>query len=280
VRAGAEHVGHPLADVQVGSDGVRLATTRRTYRCSRVVGADGVNSLVRRRTTKPFARADLSIATGYFVFGDSSPDVHVEFVQAPPGYFWSFPRRDHLAVGVCAQADASHVAPLDALVSARLRDVIRPGSRLVRYSWPIPSLSVSTLDQERPAGDRWFLAGDAAGLVDPITREGIFFAIRSGSLAAEAMLGGTGASERYARAVRRDIHAELKRAARLKRGFFASPFTRLLVEALRQSHPVREVMADLVVGEQPYQTLKRRLLATLEIRLAWRLLLLEMGFAP
>ena len=279
IRAGAEHIRERVTDVLVGSDGVRLQTNRRSYRCSRVIGADGVNSLVRRRTAGPLARADLSIATGYFVFGETSRDVRVEFVSAPPGYFWSFPRRDHLAVGACAQADAARVGPLAALVTERIRDAVRPGRQLVRYSWPIPSLGPASLAREQPAGDRWFLAGDAAGLVDPITREGIFFALRSASLAAEAILGVADAPTRYASALRREIYPELSRAARLKRGFFSGPFTRLLVEALRQSQPVREVMADLVAGEQPYQTLKRRLLATLEVRLAWRLLLLEMGVA-
>jgi hypothetical protein len=63
----------------------------------------------------------------------------------------------------------------------------------------------------------------------------------------------------------------------LKRGFFRGGFTRLLVHALRQSRPVSEVMADLVAGIQPYATLKRRLLGTFEVRLAWRLLALELS---
>lgn len=275
VAAGARHVGDRVTDVQVESDGVRLQTARGPYRAARVVGADGVNSLVRRRTGRPFARGDLSVATGYFAFVEPRAEVHVEFLATPPGYLWAFPRRDHLAIGACTQADVAGSATLEAVVAHRLRELVPAGGRLVRYSWPIPSLSTATLDREHPAGGRWLLVGDAAGLVDPITREGIYFAIRSASLAARAMLGDSSAPERYVGALRREIYPELRRAARLKRGFFGGAFTRLLVEALRESHPVREVMADLVAGEQPYHTLKGRLLATFEVRLAWRLLLLE-----
>ena len=56
-----------------------------------------------------------------------------------------------------------------------------------RYAWPIPSLRAADVDAEQPAGDGWMLLGDAAGLVDPITREGIYFALRSGLLAAQAL---------------------------------------------------------------------------------------------
>jgi flavin-dependent dehydrogenase len=110
--------------------------------------------------------------------------------------------------------------------------------------------------------------------VDPLTREGIYFAMRSGELAAAA-LASSSPGARYAEALRDEIHPELARAAALKDGFFTSRFTDLLVEALRRSAGVRAVMSDLVAGEQSYATLKRRLLGTFEVGLAWRLLMLE-----
>ena len=113
------------------------------------------------------------------------------------------------------------------------------------------------------------LAGDAAGLVDPITREGIYFALLSGEWAAEALLAGA-SSARYAARVADEIGAELARAARLKAGFFRPSFIGLLMHALRQSRQIRGVMADLIAGTQGYADLKWRLLRTFELRLAWR----------
>jgi flavin-dependent dehydrogenase len=122
------------------------------------------------------------------------------------------------------------------------------------------------------SGPRWCLAGDAAGLVDPITREGIFFALLSGEWAAEALASDDADPwRRYRERVRDEIGSELARAARFKASFFRPRFTRLMVEALQQSAGVRAVMADLVAGRQSYARLKWRLARTFEVGLAWRL---------
>jgi flavin-dependent dehydrogenase len=111
--------------------------------------------------------------------------------------------------------------------------------------------------------------GDAAGLVDPITREGIYFAVGSGEWAAEALLGSRSAERIYCARVADEAVGELSRAARLKAGFYRPAFSRLLMNALEEAESVRRVMADLVAGTQSYRTLKRRLFGTLELRLAW-----------
>jgi hypothetical protein len=71
--------------------------------------------------------------------------------------------------------------------------------------------------------------------------------------------------------VRDELHGELRRAARLKAGFYRPRFTRLLIEALEHSETIRQVMVDLVAGRQSYRGLKRRLVSTLEIGLMWKL---------
>ena len=226
---------------------------------------------------RAFSRSELSIATGCFAHGVTSDEIAIEFLAEPSGYIWSFPRSDHLAIGVCAQADQTTVRVLQGIADRWTHDNgSGGGTRLERYSWPIPSLDVPSLERQRFAGDRWLLAGDAAGLVDPITREGIFFALRSGEIAADAIAGGRDVSREHHTRIRDEIVPELRRAARLKRGFFRGPFTRLLIDALNHSASVRTIMADLVAGRQPYAGLKRRLVSTFELSLAWRLLLLEL----
>jgi len=237
-----------------------------------LLGADGCGGLVRRQVFRPFERRQLSIAAGSYVDGVDADEIVIAFVDDPRGYLWSFPRAGHLAVGTCAQADETSTAQMHA-VTDRWLDQYAPaaGRRRRRYAWPIPSLTVADLNQERPSGDGWMLLGDAAGLVDPITREGIFFAIASGRLAAASLATATPAAA-YAERVREELHGELRRAARLKLGFYRPRFTRLLIEALGRSGAIRTVMADLVAGVQPYAGLKRRLVATGEIWLMLRLL--------
>ena len=273
VEAGVTLVPERVVDVSVGRGGVEIVTAHATHRVPMVVGADGANSLVRRRVRRAFDRTQLSIATGFYVDGVSASDILVSFTSDPPGYAWSFPRPGHLAVGVCAEAGQTGVAPLQRWAGAWLdASAIASTAPRRRYSWPIPSLDPASLDREEPAGDRWMLLGDAAGLVDPITREGIYFALRSGELAAAALMdrpGREGAA--YAERIRDEMHAELRRAARLRRRFFRPAFIRLLHRSLQESGSIRTVMADLVSGRQTYHGLRRRLLATLEVGLAWRL---------
>lgn len=279
VASGASLIPERVVDVSVCAGGVTITCRSGRYRCGWVVGADGANSLVRRRVWRPFRRDQLSIATGVYADGVTAPDIIIRFTTEPPGYIWSFPRPDHLAIGICAEADVTGRAALHTQVSRWIETSgIAPDATQRAYAWPIPSLRSADFSAERFSGSRWLLVGDAAGLVDPITREGIFFALESASHACAALVARGDAASVYEARLRDTIVPELRRAARLKRGFFRPQFIRLLVEGLRQSEAIRRVMADLVAGEQPYATLARRLVGTMEVGLAMKLLKVQFAF--
>jgi geranylgeranyl reductase family protein len=266
--AGAELVAERVTALEQARSGWTLKTANKAVTADWLVGADGANSLVRRSVAQPFPRSALSIASGYFVRDRTSPRIDIAFTSEPAGYLWSFPRPDHLAIGACGQANETSSAELLTAAAAWIRQHTDAASvDTTRYSWPIPSLSERQLDAERPAGDRWLLVGDAAGLVDPITREGLYFALASSALAADSLMRER-AADRYIDRVRRELHSELRKAARLKARFFHSAFTGLLLRALDESAQIRRVMADLVTGAQTYKGLRRRLLLTGECRLA------------
>jgi flavin-dependent dehydrogenase len=275
-RAGARLLTTRVTDVRPVDGGIEIETVAGVHRAAFAIGADGANSLVRRRLATPFRRDQLSIATGFFAHGVTSDRIAVEFVARPQGYIWSFPRPTHLAIGVCAQADAGiSSSMLRALVAEWIdRTRIATGAHLEPYAWPIPSLAAADFERLQLSGSRWCLVGDAAGLVDPITREGIFFALQSGQWAADALASsGADAATRYASQVQDGIARELARAARLRAAFFGSRFTRLMIEALKSSTSIADVMADLVAGTQDYAGLKWRLVKTLEVTMATRLVL-------
>jgi geranylgeranyl reductase family protein len=276
IGAGAEHVRARVVDVTRRSHGYWIRTgSGRTLGARLLVGADGVTSLVRRRLARPFRRDQLSIATGFFAHGVTDQSIVIEFTRDPPGYIWSFPRPDHLAVGVCAQADTGVGSGwLRAQTAGWMQATgIGAGARWEPYAWPIPSLNARDLETLTTAGDDWCLLGDAAGLVDPLTREGIYFALRSAMLAAEAI--GAGDLGLFDARVRAELVTELRRAARLKAGFFTPHFTGLVLDALADRPAIRRVMAELITGELTYRRLPWRLLATGDVRLAGRLALVK-----
>jgi flavin-dependent dehydrogenase len=260
-----------VATIARGRRHVLTTTNGERIETPFIIGADGANSFVRRRFATAFRRDQLSVAAGVYVHGVTSDEIVLEITNDPPGYIWSFPRPDHLAIGIGAQADETTVGTVRAALLAWIaRTGIAQGGRLEPYAWPIPSLHARDFDRMQFAGDGWMTVGDAAGLVDPITREGIFFAIQSALFAAEAFARNPVlAAEHYADRVRDEIVPELRQAATLKTGFFRPRFTRLLVDALGASPRIRAVMADLAAGTQSYRTLKRRLIGTGEFRLAW-----------
>jgi geranylgeranyl reductase family protein len=275
--AGADILSARATDIAVHASGrtaFRIDTAAGPRHAGQLIGADGVTSLVRRRLGRSFTRDQLSIATGYFAHGVTSDEIVIELIADPPGYIWSFPRPTHLAVGICAQADAGVTA---GALRARVREWLQAtalarDAALEPYSWPIPSLGARDFEQLTPGGAGWFLVGDAAGLVDPITREGIYFALQSAQWAAEAVASDCANRARhYAERVRDGIASDLARAARLKTGFFRRRFTRLLMQGLRQSSQIRAVVADLVAGRQGYRGLRRRLVRTFELGLAMKL---------
>lgn len=271
IRAGARHVALRVTDVSAGPRGAEVRTERGIHAARVVVGADGAAGITRRRLARPFGRARITIGTGFFAHGITSDRVEIACVADPPGYIWSFPRSDHLAIGIGAEARAgSSASDLRERLRAWMgRAGLGAGARLEPYSFPIPGLSAADLDAERPAGPGWLLAGDAAGLVDPITREGIHFALLSGAFAAEAILDGGRPPERaYEARLRDEIYPELRRADGWKETFFRPEFGELMARGLARSAGIRGVFGDLVSGRQAYRGLRRRLVGTLEVRLA------------
>src|SRR4051812_39547662 len=275
IAAGAQLVTERVVDVLRAGASMTVRTRGGHHTADVVLGADGANSLVRKKLAAPFLRSEISIAAGFFVRsprGVAAPAIAIQSMIRQPGYLWSFPRPDHLAVGVCAPAATG-------CSSTELRreslDWIHghgldKDATLEPYAWPIPSAGFSRRDELRAAGPGWMLLGDAAGLVDPLTREGIYYALLSGIWAAEAITGRSagGPEATYAARLRNDMYPELRRAARLSGIFFSPQFSELFVSALRRSGPVRRIFADLAAGTQPYKGLRWRLLSTREWRLA------------
>jgi geranylgeranyl reductase family protein len=106
----------------------------------------------------------------------------IDWGTAAGAYAWVFPKEDRLAIG-CA-GPARDRSTLNAYLESVVRWLGLEPARCTRpRAWPMPSFR----DGVRLANDRAVLVGDAAGMVDPMSGEGIADAIDSGRLAAESI---------------------------------------------------------------------------------------------
>jgi geranylgeranyl reductase family protein len=215
VAAGAElRQGCRVDDLEPGDDAIRARVGDGLVRADVVVGADGANGVVAKA-----AGLGGGIVKGVALEGNVSWDALdperyegravVELGVVPGGYGWVFPKGDHANLGVggwgsegprlrdhLARLAAEHHVELDQLADVK-------GHRL-------PMRPLGTL----PAGGRVLLVGDAAGLVDPLSGDGMYEAFVSGRLAAEAILAGDLESYAARLAEALDHHAAASWAAK------------------------------------------------------------------
>ena len=211
--------------------------------------------------TRPLAPADLEITLGYFV-PSRADAIQVKFVRGLQGYIWSFPRCDHLSVGICGSLARHTSRELHRHLAQFMRDERISTGDARFYSHVLPSPRAHTLASRCVAGPNWALIGDAAGWVDPITGEGLYYALRSGELLADSLISGQ--PEVYPRRVRDDFSADLEIAARIARNFYHGRFlggavTTRLIQFIARSMTFRAMVADLFSGAQNYASLRRRL---------------------
>ena len=226
-----------------------------------LVGADGAGGMVRRRIpAEGVAPLERTLGIGCFLDGYTSDEIILKFFPGLPGYLWIFPRTDHLAVGICAPAGPARGEDLRSEMERFLVELYGAAvlRRLRRYGAVIPTTPSWGRVRSRCQGEGWALVGDAAGFVDPLTREGIRYALSSADLLSGALLEGRPAlyGERWERAA----GAELDWAARHRDGFFSRGFIEAFTVLASASTAVQGVVSDLVAGRQPYPLLRHRLL--------------------
>ena len=212
---------------------------------------------------------DTMAALGYYVPGDQAR-IDIQFLTGLEGYIWIFPRCGHLSVGICGKGEPA--AGLRQRLERYMQEKGLSTQGASFYSHLLPSLGAGSWKRNRVAGDGWMAVGDAAGLVDPITGEGLYYAIRSADLAAQALLAPASAMEErveaYRRSLRRDFAADLEMGSRLAKRVFLGQFLfgtvpARMIQFTRRSPRFTAIMQDLFAGSQPYTGLKRRLLRNL-----------------
>ncbi|MGC2416763.1 MAG: NAD(P)/FAD-dependent oxidoreductase [Candidatus Acidiferrales bacterium] len=259
VSAGCTTVCTRVTSVDTDGSQVRLMAGGEERRSDFVVLAAGARNQLLAETTA-LTTNDLELTLGYFVPTEEDI-IKVKFLKEFEGYLWSFPRADHLSVGICAKMGQSSSQQLRRHLDAFVEEENIPmeGARL--YSHVLPSPQAQTIRGRRIVGRNWAMAGDAAACVDPVTGEGLYYALRSGDLLAQALIEGQ--LQAYPERLRAAFSADLEFAASIARKLFRGNFlggaiTTRMVQLLNYSPAFRDLMRDVFSGSQDYRTLKRR----------------------
>lgn len=272
-QAGAEvREAEPVTTITFDDYGAGVATRKETLRAKLVVGADGVNGVVRRAAGFP-RHENMAVALEAEMEAPSAAmeewreTLHVDFAGVKWGYAWIFPKAEHLSVGVGA--------------------FVRPNQRvdlradLARYVAFEPSLhgakELFSRGHRIPVGgrpgryhsDRALLVGDAAGVVDPFSGEGIYYAILSGKMAAEEIIRAFQQSNRlagpsgefefsgYTKRVNAAINSDFRYARWLAEAFYRFPH--FAIRTYRRSEKTQEAARQILSGGVTYPNMIRDL---------------------
>jgi geranylgeranyl reductase family protein len=252
--------GQKVTQVQVSADCVEISTADNIFRCRLVVGADGAYSVVASelgmgRSMEYVVGMGSEVVVSEEELAKWKSRAQIDLGCIPGGYAWVFPKRNHLSVGVgCLASKARylnhhHQKFLNSL-SIGNYTIARSSSHL------IPTCTKGRLVWQ----DKVLLLGDAAGLADPLTGEGIYNAILSAQLAApvieDFLVRGKVGLQDYQEIVERKIMSELRIARTLSKFFVRFPH--LAFGMFNQSDGVWRTVCNLMLGEIDYAAIKGR----------------------
>lgn len=251
--------------------GVVVTASGRTFKAGRIIGADGAMSAVRAGfPIDPRAwRANLGTGVEVMLHKDdprlgphihedlkaSFPTVYAGFI--PAGYAWVFPHRDRLVLGL-GSLNRAGAGRFRHAFTGFLRFLGLPESLDGELrGHPLPYGNYIA----RPAYGRALLAGDAAGYVETLFGEGIYYALRSGELAGAAVAGslrtGVDPLGAYEQGLRKDIFPELVYSRRLRRLLYSSLRYGILPILLFVRGGGRSLV-EMVHGVRSYRWLQKR----------------------
>ncbi|MEP3347475.1 MAG: geranylgeranyl reductase family protein [Litoreibacter sp.] len=276
IKAGAiPYLGHPISEL--GENALTLRDgTQLAFKV--LIGADGVSSFVAKtlfgRSFNPdtigFA---LEIETPRTPAKDNA--VEIDLDAASWGYGWSFPKHKSVTVGV------GGINARNANMKANMTAYVRQTDSDEELRFKGQYLPFGDY-RKKPGRGNILLAGDAAGLVDPVTGEGIALAMESGSYAAEAAIKALQnkrpqtAYVHYSKLVK-PIQRSIDQAKIWRMIMFPKATKGYFRKALERGSSMQAKYLDLLAGEAEYADLRGALLRRIP-NLGWRFIKHRLGF--
>jgi geranylgeranyl reductase family protein len=252
--------GYETRRVTMDDEGVQVFTSAGDFRSKFVVGADGGGGMVAnvlgfKRKLRYVVAIETEVIVTETVRQKWNSQITIDLGRIQ-GYAWAFPKFDHLSIGIaCHYSNAKglkrhHQEFLDSL-NLGPHSISQQRGALI----PLCKGKVSAVR------GRAILVGDAAGLADPLTGEGIYNAILSAHLAAPAIERSLRDDPRslldYQVALEKEILPNLKIANLISNVIFKLPS--IAFGALNRDERIWRTGCDLLRGETTYLAIKKRL---------------------
>lgn len=254
--ADVQWITEEVIGIEKKEDDFKICTDKGVYFFDFIIGADGAQGISRRFLGAPPFLKNRYSGIGYYIDGLNENEAVIKFYKNRTGYLWVFPRQDHSSVGFFSLAGSfsKELAynTVKEFLSTHYPDYTINPTRY--YSATIPI--VWEWKREHIQGRNWALIGDAGGFTDAITGEGIYYAFKSAEILAQA-IAENDIKHYYERC--QPVIQELQKSASIFPKFYRTWFTNTMIFMAQRSPFIRQVLVDLILGQQPYTTLKTTL---------------------
>lgn len=249
---------HKLLEIDFVGEKSILKTSQVEISANFVIAADGVLSPTakmagwKKETRKLIPALEYEVEVSADDFERLSKSVRFDIDAVPHGYAWSFPKKNHLSLGVLTTKKGKinlkeyYRKYLDTL---GIKEIIKEDAH--GFQIPIAPRTDGFVK------NNVFLIGDAAGFAEPITAEGISNAILSGKYVAEAIIESNLdtdlAEKKYLEKLNVKLLPELKSGVILSKFFYhKNPIRNFILNKYGQHF--NNIMVDILHGERPFPT--------------------------
>jgi geranylgeranyl reductase family protein len=243
----------------------QITTDKGIFSATYLIAADGAKGLLSQslgfESSQQFLAASLEIATE--VPSDRLHTAQFDFGSLKNGYIWCFPKSDGYTISAGYIRDRRGKAEELKKQLTNYAAKFNIDTSNSKYS----ESSMSLWDEDRPIHTRnALLVGEAAGIVDPLTGEGIrpaiFTGVRAAAAINSAMQGNNNALELYTETIHKEWGAELVLAQRLAGLFYQFPKIAYKVGVKRPA--AAQVMGKVLVGELGYRDITEQAMKKLK----------------
>lgn len=257
VKAGATFMdGIKVKGITESGNSYEVICGEESFHCRYVIGADGVNGVVRRfirpreiRTMAASIEAEIPVERD--LIDKHNNYVHIDFGTIPYGYAWVFPKNGVLSAGIAGFRGVVKQPRKYFDQFLKAHSSIKEVSNYKYKGYPIPLFR----NHQKLTKDGVLLTGDAGNLVDPFFGEGIYYAIRSGQLASSVVIDardkGHDTLSGYDELLDSELYPEFKAAQKISQ--FVYTFPRTWFDILTDKPELAEKYYNVLRGESSYR---------------------------